>query len=109
MAKSSNYINPGSKTSTAHVAPLRSEIRIPFVADVVSFALAVRRTLSNHSLAITFVLVATLTACRVLGVSLPVWAAVALAVSCCVGCLHVLARIFAEAELFEQQQKGGEQ
>ena len=107
MAKRSNYINPGSKTSTAHVAPLRSEIRIPFFTGIFSSVSLAKRFLCRHSLSLTAALVAVLTACNVFQVSLPVWVVVALAVSCCVGCLHVLARIFLEAELFEQQQKGG--
>ena len=107
MPKNNEFINPGSKTSTAHVAPMRSEIRVSFLANVVETANRAVTFFCLHSAFISLVSVVLLSLGNVLGVSLPWWAVSVLAVTACVGFIYTFFRIIAEADAFERQQKGG--
>ena len=107
MPKNNELINLGSKTSTALVAPTRSEIRISFCMEC-SLFVSVRKVLHRAAFVLTPVLCAALAVCFWLGVVLPAWAVATMVIPASIGFLYGCFHILSEADVFEEQRlKGG--
>ncbi len=96
-------INNGMKNSNTLVAPTRSEIRTSFSVEFNSIAAPIKGFLRSHTLSLTFTLVTLLGLFRILGVVLPCWIVISMAIFACIGCVRGCLYILSEAELFEQK------
>ena len=99
--------NCSMKDSSATVAPKRSDIRIPYLAETIAAVVSIRQFLCRHSLTITAALVTFLSLCRMVEVHLPLWAVVVLVVCTCIGCVHCSLAILSEADAFEREHGEG--
>ena len=100
--------NCSMNSSSATIAPMRSEIRIPISVELPTFTLSTRKMLHRAVFAVTFALCAALAVCYWLGVCLPTWLVLLMVLDASIGSVYGSIHILSEAERFEQEkQKGG--
>ena len=100
--------NCSMNSSSATIAPTRSEIRISFSVEFPTLSTSTRKMLHRAAFVVTFALCAALAACYWLGVILPTWIILIMVLGASVGWLYGSIHILSEAERFEQEkQKGG--
>ena len=70
MPKNNEFTNSSMNNSSALVAPTRSEIRISFSIEYPSISDSTRKKLRRAAFVATFLLIATVSSCSMLGVQL---------------------------------------
>ena len=88
MPKRHEFNNDSMNSSSALVAPGRSEIRISFSVEFPTVSVSTKRILRKCAFAVTFLLVFTLSSCSMLDVQMPRGFAVALGILTSVGILY---------------------
>ena len=100
--------NCSMNSSSATIAPTRSEIRISFSVEFPTLSTSTRKMLHRAAFVVTFALCAALAACCWLGVILPTWIILIMVLGASAGWFYGSIHILSEAERFEQEnQKGG--
>ena len=108
MPKNNEFTNNSMNSSSALVAPRRSEIRVSFSIEYPSISDSTRKKLHRAAMILTPVLCAVLAVCHALGLQLPWWAVALAVIATSVGFGYGFLYIVAMAEKFEhEQQKGG--
>lgn len=108
MTKRGNSINNSMNSSSALVAPRRSEIRVSFSIEYPSISDSTRKKLHRAAMILTPLLCVVLAVCHVLDLYLPWWAVVLSVIAASVGFGYGFLCIVAVAEQFEREhQKGG--
>ena len=103
-----NEFNCSMNSSSATIAPTRSEIRISLSVEFPTLSPSTRKMLHRAAFAVTFALCAALAVCYWLGVCLPTWLVLLMVLGASVGWVYGSIHILSEAERFEQEkQKGG--
>ena len=102
MPKKHEFTNNSMNSSSALVAPTRSEIRFPFSIECPSISSSTRKLLHRAAMILTPVLCAVLAVCCLLGVSLPSWIVFVMVTGASIGFVYGFFHIVAVAELFEQ-------
>ncbi len=103
-----NEFNCSMNSSSATIAPMRSEIRIPISVEFPTFSPSTRKRLHRAAFAVTFALCAALSMCYWLGVILPTWLVLLMVLGASTGWVYGSIHILSESERFEQEnQKGG--
>lgn len=100
--------NCSMNSSSATIAPTRSEIRISLSVGLSTLSPSTRKMLHRAAFAVTFALCAALAVCYWLGVVLPTWLVLLIVLGASAGWVYGSIHILSEAERFEQEkQKGG--
>lgn len=103
MPKNNEFTNNSMNSSSALVAPMRSEIRFPFISVAFpALGPSTRKLLHRAAMILTPVLCAVLAVCCLLGVFLPSWLVFVMVTGASVGFVYGFIHIVTEAELFEQ-------
>ena len=105
MAKRSNSINNSMNSSSAFVAPTRSEIRISEFAVVTSIAASFINFYCKNTLTITLLMVIALSVCYTLGFVLPWYVALPYIFVASCSMLRSLVVILHEAMRFSEGAK----
>lgn len=100
MAVSSNSINNSMNSSSALVAPQRSEIRILSSVVFPTISHSTQRMLHRAAMMLTPSICAVLAVCYMLQVSMPSWLVGSMVISASVGFVYGFFHIMAMAELF---------
>lgn len=103
-----NEFNCSMNSSSATIAPTRSEIRISLSVELPTLSPSTRKMLHRAAFVVTFALCAALAVCHWLGISLPSWLVFLMVIGASAGWVYGSLHILSEAERFEQEkQKGG--
>ena len=103
-----NEFTCSMNSSSATIAPTRSEIRISLSVEFPTLSSSTRKMLHRAALAVTFALCAALAVCYWLVVCLPTWLVLLMVLGTSVGWVYGSIHILSEAERFElEKQKGG--
>lgn len=107
MPKKHEFTNSSMNSSSALVAPSRSEIRASFSIEYPSISDSTRKKLHRAAMILTPLLCAVLAVCHVLGLQLPWWAVALVVTAASVGFGYGFLYIVSIAEQFEREQRKG--
>ena len=108
MPRTNEITNKSMNSSSALVAPRRSEIRVSFSIEYPSISDSTRKKLHRAAMILTPLLCVVLAVCHVLDLYLPWWAVALSVIAASVGFGYGFLYIVAVAEQFEREhQKGG--